>query len=247
MRCRFCNNDKTLTKAHIIPRSFFKRVRGGAKYSVEMRVSKKDVKEKYLQAGNYDCEILCEECERQFTPYDAHGHSVFTKVFEEPELYRDKYGIECAYLLPDVDFRLLKLFVLSVLWRASVSRLYFFRDVDLGLHAHTIKSLISNGTIEGAGNYQFVCSHQRDHPYPKGILPPWSRKIEGVNYVQVYLPDIQILVKVDKRPLPEFFAPIVIKRKPPHYLVFFPFKGSPDSEYFEGMKRAIRDHRWPTR
>jgi hypothetical protein len=171
---------------------------------------------------------------------------VFTKVFEEPELYRDKDGIECAYLLPNVDFRLLKLFVLSVLWRASVSRLYFFRDVDLGPHADTIKSLICNGTIEAADDYQFVCSYQRDHPYPKGILPPSSRKIEEINYVQLYLADIQILVKVDKRPLPEFFAPIVIRPKPPHYLVFMPFKGSRESEYFEGMKRALRDHRWPT-
>jgi len=50
-------------------------------------------------------------------PYDAHGHSVFTKVFKEPKIYRDPAGIECAYVLPDVDFRLLKLFVLGVLWR----------------------------------------------------------------------------------------------------------------------------------
>jgi hypothetical protein len=55
MRCRFCDQDKpALAKAHIIPRSFFKGVRGKENYSVEMRVSEKAVKEKYHQAGNYD-------------------------------------------------------------------------------------------------------------------------------------------------------------------------------------------------
>ena len=94
MRCRFCDQDKpALAKAHIIPRSFFKSVRGKGNYSVEMRASKKAVKEKFHQAGNYDDGILCEECERKFSQYDAHGHSVFTKVFEEPKIYHDPAGI----------------------------------------------------------------------------------------------------------------------------------------------------------
>jgi hypothetical protein len=64
--------------------------------------------------------------------------------------------MECAYRLPGVDFRLLKLFLLGTLWRASVSSLDFFSNVDLGQrHEDAIKSLISNGTIDGADNYQF--------------------------------------------------------------------------------------------
>jgi hypothetical protein len=247
-RCRFCEQDKVaLAKAHVIPRSFFKLVRADAKYSTELRASKKAVKEKALQAGNYDCDILCEECERKFTPYDTHGFSVFTKVFEEPNIYRDR-EIECAYVLPDVDFRLLKLFVLGVLWRASVSRLDFYSNVGLGQsHENKIKSLISNGTIEGGDDYQCFCSHQKDNPYPKAILPPWKRRAkDGINYVQLYLPDIQIVIKVDKRPLPEIFAPVVLTPKPPHYMVLFPYKGSDQAAYFEGMKAAMRAHRWTT-
>jgi hypothetical protein len=249
MQCHFCNQDKVaFAKAHIIPRSFFKGVRGKANYSVEMRVSKNAMDERYHQAGNYDCRILCEECERKFSPYDAHGYSVFTKVFEDRNIYRDPAGIECAYLLPNVDFRLLKLFVLSLLWRASVSSLYLFRDVNLGQrHQDRIKFFISSGTIEGADEYQFVCSHQRDHPYPKVIMAPWKRRIEGINYVQFYVPDIQILVKVDRRRLPDFLAKTVIRPKPPHYLVFMPFQGSVEADHFEGMKRAIRAHRWTSK
>jgi hypothetical protein len=243
-RCRFCEQDKiALAKAHVIPRSFFKRVRGEAKYSTELRASEKAVTEKFQQAGHYDCEILCEDCERKFTPYDTHGFSVFTKVFENQNIYRDPHGFECAYLLPNVDFRLLKLFVLSVLWRASVSRLRFYRNVDLGQrHEHKIKSLIASGTIEHADDYQFVCSHQKDHPYPKVILEPLKGRIEseGVNYVKFYLPDVQIVVKVDKRPLPDFFRRIVVTPKPPHYMVLFPYKGSDEAAYFEGMKATIR-------
>jgi hypothetical protein len=246
MICRFCDKDKPkLAKAHIIPRSFFKGVRGKGNYSVEMRVSKKAVKEKYQQAGNYDTGILCEECERKFAKYDAHGHSVFTKVFEEAKIYRDPAGMECGYLLPDVDFPLLKLFLLGVLWRASVSSLDFFSNVDLGeRHEATIKSLISEGTIKGADQYQFFCSHQRDAQYRKVILPPWKRRMDGINYIQLYLPDIQIVVKVDQRKLPEIFVPIVIKPDAPNYLVFFPFKGSTEADYLDRMKAAIRKTKW---
>jgi hypothetical protein len=246
MRCRFCDQDKpALAKAHIIPRSLFKVVRGKENYSVEMRVSEEAVKEKFQQAGNYDNGILCENCEQKFSQYDAHGHSVFTKVFEDPTIYRDPNQIECAYLLPNVDFRLLKLFVLSVLWRASVSSLDFFSNVDLGeRHEATMKSLISNGSIEGGDDYQFFCCHQRDAQYKKVILPPWKRRMDGINYIQLYLPDIQIVVKVDQRELPEIFAPIVIKPEALHYLVFMPFKGSTEADYFERMKGAIRKTKW---
>jgi hypothetical protein len=245
MRCRFCNQDKPrLARAHIIPRSFFRLVRGEGHYSVLMRASRKAVTQDYTQAGIYDCGILCVECERRFSRYDTHGFAVFTNVFLHKTLYLDTYGIPCALLLPNVNFLLLKLFVLSVLWRASVSRLDFFNNVDLGPHEEIIKSLISNDTVEGGDHYEFVCFHHIGQPYPGVILPPWKRRISAVNYVQLYLPNIQILVKVDRRPFPRPFPTIAIRPSPPHYLAFLPFEGSTESNFFEGMKRAIRDHQW---
>ena len=247
MRCRFCDkHDASPAKSHIIPRSFFGLVRGQEKYSVVMRVSKKAVTRlHYTQAGIYDSEILCVECEKRFSPYDAHGFAVFTEVFQHKKLYLENSGIPCAFLLPNVDFRLLKLFVLSVLWRASVSRHDFFLGVDLGRrHEEKIKSLISNDTVDGADDYEFVCFHQVGHTYPKVMLRPWSRKISAVNYVQLYLPDIQILVKVDKRRFSDPFPKIAIQPNPPHYLAFLPYKGSNEFNFFEGMKDVIRGRQW---
>src|SRR5437762_3121909 len=135
MRCRFCDKDMSSpAKSHIIPRSFFKLVRGQEKYTIVMRASEKAVTEEYTQAGIYDSKILCVECEKRFSPYDAHGFAVFTDVFRDKKVYLDNNGIPCAFLLPNVDFRLLKLFVLSLLWRSSVSRHHFFSNVDLGPH-----------------------------------------------------------------------------------------------------------------
>jgi hypothetical protein len=31
--------------------------------------------------------------------------------------------------------------------------------------------------------------------------------MDGINYIQLYFPDIQIVIKVDQRQLPEIFAP----------------------------------------
>jgi len=68
--------------------------------------------------------------------------------------------------------------------------------------------------------------------------------MDGINYIQLYLPDIQIVVKVDQRQLPEIFTPIIVKPKPPHYLPFMPFAGSTEADYFERMKGAIRKTKW---
>jgi hypothetical protein len=172
---------------------------------------------------------------------------VLTNTFSEPNVYCDRDGFECAYLLPNVDFRLLKLFILGVLWRASISRLFFYSSVDLGQrHENKIKSLITSGTIEDADDYQFVCSHHKDHPYPNAIAPPLSEKIDGINYVHLYLPNVEFLVKVDKRPLPGEIERLMIRPEPPHYMILFPFKGSTQAGYLEGLKAAIREH-WATK
>jgi len=48
---------------------------------------------------------------------------------------------------------------------------------------------------------------------------------------------------VDQRPLPEIFAPIVIKPNPPHYSVFMPFKGSTGADYLEIAFVLVRFYR----
>lgn len=131
--CRFCKSPgRKLIKAHMIPRSIFKLVKKDEKYSVYFEATTEGVRREPKQAGLYDENILCAECEARFSNWDRHGGTVICKSRGEADLYLDPHGIPCGYHLKDADYELLMMFFLAVLWRASVSTLQFFRAVQLG-------------------------------------------------------------------------------------------------------------------
>jgi len=144
--CRFCKSpDKKLIKAHIIPRSIFKLVKKDKNYSVYFEAKKKGVRREFKQAGLYDENTLCAECEARFSKWDTHGGAVICKPRGEADLYLDPHGIACGYHLKDADYELLMMFFLAVLWRASVSTLKFFRQVRLGAHEERILQILKDG------------------------------------------------------------------------------------------------------
>lgn len=196
-----------------------------------MMVSRDKTKKDFKQAGISDRTIVCQACESRFSKYDDHGYRVFTNVFRQKKVYSDHQGNRCAYLLPRVDYHRLKLFVLSLLWRASVSQHLFFRRVTLGPHQETIRSMIDADDAGGVDDYSFACIHHLNQRYENIILPPVTTRIATLRCVRFYLPNITIIVKTDKRPFTEPFRTIMIAPKPPHYLAFMPYQGSLEHKY----------------
>lgn len=243
MLCRFCSRDfPKLAKAHIIPRSFFKVIRGTSKYSIVMQASKNEVKQDFKQAGIYDSTILCEECEALFTAFDDHGFRVFNGVFKKPQVYLDPFGNQCAFLLPNVRYDLLKLFVMSLAWRASVSTDPFFRRVNLGPHENRIRDMIAARDCGDQQKYAFFCVHPLGEEFPGSILPARCRKIAGLNCVQIHLPKMYVVLKVDNRPFLEPFATLMLRQNPPHFLAFLPYRGSLENKYVEAVRKVLRSH-----
>jgi len=243
MICAYCKGDfPKLIKAHIIPRSFFKIIRGSSKYSVVVNASEKGVKKEYKQAGIFDDEILCQKCEQLFGPYDNYGYKAFTEVLAKRQIYVDDQGNPCALLFQNLDYGLLKLFVLSMLWRASVSRHTFFSKVRLGPYEEVIRQMIHNRELGNPDEFSFICLHSIAQKYPHLIIPPWLTKMSTVSYYRFYLPDITVLIKVDKRPFPSEFQTLAIRPSPPHYLAFMPHQDSSEERYIEGAAQIMREH-----
>jgi len=67
MRCRFCEEDKKLIEAHIIPRC---RLQALNSPSGPMVLISKDSHAKRLQTGQYDDKILCADCDNKFAPWE---------------------------------------------------------------------------------------------------------------------------------------------------------------------------------
>jgi hypothetical protein len=175
--------------AHAIPRSFFKVTRGKGKHSILVGVDEKKLDRKFKQAGVSDKTILCEQCERVFAPFDMHGYEAVVDMLNSKQIYRDELGNPCAYVAKKANYRLFKLFVLSVLWRASVSSIEFYECINLGTHHEAqIQKMLVNNDPGSEQDYPFVCFYQTGQHYPSTVLPSFQQRINGVNFCRLYLP-----------------------------------------------------------
>lgn len=243
-KCRFCGQEhKKLVKAHIIPRSLFKLISKSGNYSVYFEVRKAGVKTAYKQAGIYDESILCEGCEARFTPWDTHGCKVITRPRGGKDIYRDPQGYECGFVLHDADYNLLRRFLLSVLWRASVSSLPFFKGVDLGPYEDRIREILRTGEPLDAETYSSILIHPIGQQYPGTILRPWRDSVNGQCFYRLYFPDITALIKVDKRRTPTPFDKVQLHPEGENYIIFLPYGGTQEERFYTDMKTFMRKHK----
>ena len=107
-----------------------------------------------------------------------------------------------AYNYGAYDYQKLKLFFLSLLWRASQSSHVFYRRIDLGPHEPKIRQAIIDSTGGDASFYSVVLAK-----FPKhyGILDPHPTRFDWVNFCQIYLAEYVAYSKVDRQHLPESF------------------------------------------
>ncbi|MEW5910812.1 MAG: hypothetical protein AB1659_13490, partial [Thermodesulfobacteriota bacterium] len=143
MKCQLCNGDGELIRAHIIPRSLYKPLfeMGGKPLSVLS--SSPATHPQKSRIGFYDTEILCQNCERIFSPWDDYAQKILLAEPKEED-YWIHNGRKLAFKM-EVDYVKLKLFFISLLWRAAVSNLYFFRRIDVGPFADQLKQMILKG------------------------------------------------------------------------------------------------------
>jgi hypothetical protein len=126
-----CGEEKSLIKAHIIPRAFFKagQLGDGTPILVD-----DEAQYKFQRSPNgvYDQSILCGSCERSFQDCDDYGIKVLLTDFEN--FFRPiPGGFEAIHSdAAVVDKTLLLRFLIAVIWRASISTQTFYREVNLG-------------------------------------------------------------------------------------------------------------------
>ena len=130
MICKFCRQEKKLIKSHIIPRNFY-LARKNDKY---ICINSKTGEYTYQQQGGYDSNILCGDCDNNILgEFDKEGYRVLFGDFNKYQYVQihPKYKI---YQLDSSDFNYTKLrkFFISILWRASISQLEEWSNINLG-------------------------------------------------------------------------------------------------------------------
>ena len=119
--CKFCNQEKRLILSHIIPKSFYQLKQHGNQSMLSFATKKID-KTRY-QNGLKEY-LMCAECDGMLGKLDEYaGKILFQQVTKHP--FKNVDGIK-TYLFREneFDYKKLRLFFISLVWRASVSTLF---------------------------------------------------------------------------------------------------------------------------
>lgn len=147
-KCKLCFEETDLKHSHIIPEYFYKPM-----YDTNHRFMKistiPEEQTTFLQKGIREY-LLCEKCEQQFSVYERYvSQSYYHKEIKDI-MQNDK-----VFVVENVDYILMKLFQLSILWRASVSKLEIFSDVKLGPHEEIIRDMLFK--VNPGKDYEYGC------------------------------------------------------------------------------------------
>ena len=179
-KCALCLGSEPLVNSHVIPKFFYKPLRD-EKGRFERYPLKKGVKP--LQDGLKE-PLLCGQCEQHL----ANNFETYSiKVLNNP------VGLPCFIMentsnipflrigIADVDYKKFRLFQLSILWRASVSTLPDFSEVNLGKHEEILRKMIrdvDSGSPDLYPVWMLPIKHEGD-VLETLVIPPMSMKLYG--------------------------------------------------------------------
>lgn len=149
MRCKLCELDRPLQRSHIIPEFLYKSMYDDLHrfHVISAAVDQPDSME---QKGLRE-PLLCGECETKLSRWESYAHDVLTGGIE---LHYRKKGR--SVIVDGFDYAKMKLFQLSILWRAGVSSLQLFSHVDLGAHEPKLRQMLADETPGDAAAYGCV-------------------------------------------------------------------------------------------
>lgn len=243
MVCCLCGEDQTLVKAHIIPKAFFRLLNDGS--GVPRMVSNSDdlPYPKRSPEGVYDEGILCEKCERKFALLDDYAATVLIHEFEKifsPLLNGDEV---VAYRSSDIDQGLLWRFMVSVLWRASVSSHIYFSSIDLGPHELNARKVILNKDASmvdypefGVSLSRWVSSPERE-ALTTAMMSPFKERFGGANFYRLYFGRMVAYCRVDKRRRLQPLRDIELCANPACHVIAREFDRSKDFDAFVQVAR----------
>jgi hypothetical protein len=238
MRCRLCGQERKLIKAHIIPEAFFRPLRSGP-IVPELHTNTEGAHPKRSPIGIYDKKILCVECDARFAPRDDHAQQVLIRRFSE-KLALFSGSEKVGYKILDLDYKLLKLFFLGLLWRASVSTQPFYRRISLGPYENILRTMILANNPGRAEEFAVTLA-KFSNPELTAMLDPHPNKFEGINYCQFYITGFVAYIKVDRRPVPLFLKDFLITQSPPIVVLLRDLDGSRDGAIMKEIAgNAIR-------
>ena len=130
--CKLCKKEAELRHSHILPEFFYSDIYDESHRTLKITPSA----EWPIQKGIREY-LLCQNCETKLSRYETYAARLIRDI---PSFDRDEDG---RLLYSDnVDYLQFKLFQLSMIWRASISKDPGFAQVKLGPHEEKVRGML---------------------------------------------------------------------------------------------------------
>ena len=191
-KCRLCLKQRPLLKkSHIIPEFMYHELFDNHHKFLSFSPyehSRGSKKIKRPSSGEYESNILCVKCDNDLLgSYEDYAKRVIYGGYlasgENPicENYSTQEGLKFT-TCSNINYKKFKIFLLSILWRASISSRPFFKLVKLNEHEEIIRSMILDGNAGTTSTYPILfMTYVNDKSMPTDfIVQPQKRIISGL-------------------------------------------------------------------
>jgi len=148
-QCALCFKSKPLRNSHILPEFLYTSLYDHL-HRFEVFSSDPSKRRLHVQKGLRE-KLLCGDCEQQLSKHERYASLFFSGDLPGIRSTRKGDVVE----IEGLDYEQFKLFGLSVLWRAGVSRHAMFQKVELGPHEEKLRQMVHAGCPGEPEDYGF--------------------------------------------------------------------------------------------
>jgi hypothetical protein len=211
--CKYCGQLKTLVKSHIIPRSLC------------------DIN----SSGICDDELFCKACEDKFMIYDAYAFNLLHEQGTHRKTLRDGHGEVLGVYYETYDYTKLKLFFMSVLLRAGLSSVFFFKHVKIGSYLGLLKEALDAGQAPAANDFAVFLAYYDEIKKGPVMFPPAQQKIGNIKFYHFHIGHVLFYIKVDRRDPPPALQPVILQPTGRLFLMKFSRRLANEPDILKGI------------
>lgn len=173
--CALCKEETLLCESHIVP-EFFYDLLYDEKHRLNLLNAEPGQRRRFQQKGVRE-PLLCIDCDtKKISRLENYARGVFLGG-QEITVQNGQDRI----IVTGLDYKTLKLFQLSILWRAGVAKQQFFSNVNLGPYNERLREMIISedpGTSDQIGCL-VICLMLEEKPLGDLITQPLSIRLNG--------------------------------------------------------------------
>jgi len=167
--------------------------------------------------------------------YDAYAFTILNEQGSRRKTVQDRQGRVLGAYYETYDYNKLKLFFMSVLLRAGLSSVFFFKHVKVGPYLGLLREALDAGTAPAANDFAVFLAYRDEIKKGLVMLPPAQQKIEKIRFYHFHLGHVIFYIKVDRRDTPEELQPIILQPASRLFLMKFSHEDSSESNILKSI------------